>query len=445
MKREHLLIILSAAIAVAVSVGLLRWLAPQLLGFRSDQIVVQAATAVPPFYDGVFRRADYESTEFLLQDPHTSVRGHPLLLASDALGPHDLLGFRNLSVPHVADVVVIGDSQTYGNNAMIEENWPSQMADALPGLRRAIYAMATGGWGAVQYLDMAKYAATFRPRVMVVAYYTGNDSLEAFKIAYNVDRYAFLRPDSRLSARDQPKVEFPAPASEHWPVRFPDDVTTVFTPGLRLVANDRSIPAVEAGYAIVDESARLIAESAGRAGIRVVFTVIPTKEFVYAKKVEQTGVQATSAFSRLIAEEGWQIERLARTLGTVAGATYVDLVAPLQQAAAGPVALYPANENGHPVAAGYEVIGRAIAKSVEALLPRIPLGPVFVTVGKDKYLVYLVTPRGAWLVPSEQMLAANGWQPGRYPALTDRDIASLPRLGIVTEAAPERFGPASLR
>lgn len=445
MKREHLLLIASTAAAVAIALGLLRWLAPQLLGLRADWIVVQSAKEIPPFFEGVFRGADFESPEFLIQDPITSVRGHPLLPSGVGLGPHDLLGFRNHRIPNVAEVVVIGDSQTYGNNARLEENWPSRMAAALPQPGRATNAMATGGWGAVQYLDMTKYAATLRPRVLVVAYYTGNDALEAFKPAYTVARWSFLRPDARLAPGDLPAVSFPAPASEQWKVRFADGVETVFTPRLRLATNDRGVAAVEAGYAIMGETARLIADSSQRASVRVVFTVIPTKEFVHAVKLARSGASVPPDFTRLIAEETRQIERFVAALKALPGAVYADVIEPLQQAALGGVALYPADENGHPVAAGYEVIGRTIAAQLAPLLRQVPLGPAFVAAAANRYTLHLVTPEGVWLVPSEAALEANGWSAGRFPTVDARDIAVLPLLGVLTDVDPQRFGPAALR
>jgi len=40
---------------------------------------------------------------------------------------HDLNGFRNIEVPKKVDILVLGDSQTYGTNASLEENWPSTL------------------------------------------------------------------------------------------------------------------------------------------------------------------------------------------------------------------------------------------------------------------------------------------------------------------------------
>ena len=183
MKKEWILAIVSTGIAAAVVLGLLRLLAPQLLGAPIDMEMVQASEEVPPFFDGVFREADQAAEGFLIPDPFLHRRPKPLLF-DDAKGPTDLLGFRNRAVPSVADVVVIGDSQTWGNNATLELNWPSQLGEALGVKRPVVYGMAVGGWGAVEYLEIFPKALRLRPRVIVVALYAGNDPLDSFTRAF---------------------------------------------------------------------------------------------------------------------------------------------------------------------------------------------------------------------------------------------------------------------
>ena len=135
MKREWVLLLTSVTLTVVLALGLLRWLAPGLLGIPVDLQMVRVSEKLPPFFEGVFRIEDYQSPDFILKDPYTSVRAKPLYPEINGMGPNDILGFRNRQVPNVAEVVVIGDSQTYGNNAILEQNWPSRMADQL-GLAR---------------------------------------------------------------------------------------------------------------------------------------------------------------------------------------------------------------------------------------------------------------------------------------------------------------------
>ena len=110
--KEWFLLLASSLISLAAALLLIRWLAPGLLGIPVDLQLVQVGKKVPPFFEGVFRPEDYASKKFILQDPITGVRAHPFFPDMVIDGPTDLLGFRNRQVPNIADLIVIGDSQT---------------------------------------------------------------------------------------------------------------------------------------------------------------------------------------------------------------------------------------------------------------------------------------------------------------------------------------------
>ena len=145
MKKEYLLLVGSVAISLLLAFGIIRWQAPQLLGLPHDLKLVQIDKAVPPFFESVFRRDDFLSANYFISDPLTRVRPKPLQSETLRLGPNDLIGFRNRYIPNFADIVVIGDSQTYGNNALLEHNWPSQMRKFLESKQNETYSMAAGG------------------------------------------------------------------------------------------------------------------------------------------------------------------------------------------------------------------------------------------------------------------------------------------------------------
>ena len=148
-KRDIVVIGLNILIVLGLSLLVTKHLAPGLLGFPNDLILVREDKQVAPFYENVFAR--HGSDDYLIPDPLTLVRATPLMRRYHNAGPNDLLGFRNLSVPNSADVIFIGDSQTYGNNAPFESTDPNLVESALatsPDNR--VYSMATGGWGALQ-------------------------------------------------------------------------------------------------------------------------------------------------------------------------------------------------------------------------------------------------------------------------------------------------------
>lgn len=55
---------------------------------------------------------------------------------------HDVRGFRNAASPEAADVVAIGDSQTWGINVRQEETWPSVLKRVG---KVSVYSMSLGG------------------------------------------------------------------------------------------------------------------------------------------------------------------------------------------------------------------------------------------------------------------------------------------------------------
>ena len=440
MKKEVFLLVGSVVLTVVMVLGMVRWFAPGLLGRTTDMQLVQLDEKVPAFYDGVFRDTHEGTGDHQLKDPLTRIRNQPLQSRMSRLGPHDIMGFRNREVPIVADVVTIGDSMTYGNNVYMEQNWPHQLAthsriDAL-----SVYNMSTGGWAAVQYLDMFTKAVKFKPHVVVVAFYTGNDPLETFAMVYGNENWRWLMPDSTLSATDAPRVTYPVPESDQWPVEFQDGVTAIFTPELRLASN-QDHPAVQAGYAVMSSVAERISNQARASGVKVLFTIIPTKELVYAKKVQQEDLEAPPAFTTLVKREAENIERVAGQIRALPDTHYVDVVAPLQAAGLGPAKLYGDTINGHPEMEGYAVIGKTLSKKIDTLLPSRPRG-LYAQMSEHEFSMLLINDEGLWYFNSQDIIEQNGWPAGTVPTIDERDIVNISFQGTITSVDPARFGPA---
>ena len=444
MKNEWVLSIGVVAITLVVAIGLIRWFAPQLLGIPVDLQAVRVSKEIPPFFENVFRKEDAESREFLLKDPYTNIRARPMLIELSGVGPHDLLGFRNRNVPNIADVIAVGDSQTYGNRTVLAENWPNQLERMLIDKRSVVYSMATGGWCAVQYLNMFTNATFFRPRVIVIAFYSGNDPDESVTLAYSVDHWAPLRPDPNLDLSDKPRFPgFPVPSSEQWPVRFRSGLTTIFTPSLRLVSNDTTHATVRAGYQIMEKVAQLMAKSASEVNIQLILTIIPTKELVYSERVRREGINASVDYMRLVELERANIDHLARSFKQLQNVEYVDLLEALQKEASTNQMLYPAGTDGHPLEAGNRVIATTIASIVRKYMVQPPLGLVGIKLSSGKLLPFLATKDGLWQFATNEIAEKNGWKSGHI--VDPRDIASLPQMGMINIIDPKKFGPQALQ
>ena len=415
-RAELLLLSASVIITILLSLALIRWLAPELLGVPADLVLVKSEKKVQPFYENVFREdhrpqpaletAAEHFLDFFISDPFVKSRAKPFLADLGGAGPHDLLGFRNLAVPNKAEVIAIGDSQTYGNNAVIWKNWPHNLQLLLPqGV--SVYSMATGSWTALQYYYAFRKALYFSPGVVVIAFYTGNDSLEAYTLGIASDLWRDFLPGEDIRNLGTPDSHFPPPATEQWQVKFDDGVETVFVPKLRRSSN---LPhqAIDAGYDIMLRVAEKIAEEASSINeLEVLFTLIPTKEYVYSNKVFAGGLPIDPDYRALIDEEGQRIEEFSSALKQISSAGYVDVVTALKEAALSPAQLYPKDMNGHPLASGYNVIANALAPAVKPMVEGLPDGFYYSRSSSGSVeLVYLENSR-FWIIANPEKRPAE--------------------------------------
>jgi hypothetical protein len=142
-------------------------------------------------YDGL--QADDASTRLAHKASTTTISDDRLSLRlRGGLPGHDSAGWRNPAAPQRAEIIAIGDSQTWGINATWEETWPERLHVLS---NRSVYSMALGGYSASQYLFLAEDALRFEPKDVIVALYFGNDFFEVFYDVYRRERLRDLRRD----------------------------------------------------------------------------------------------------------------------------------------------------------------------------------------------------------------------------------------------------------
>lgn len=107
---------------------------------------------------------------------------------------HDFRGFRNAAVPREAFVVALGDSQTYGTGVSREQAWPQQVR-VMSGL--VTYNMAFGGYGPGHSVVLLDEALGLKPKVIIEAFYAGNDLYDTYSFVYNEGRLIALRSSDR--------------------------------------------------------------------------------------------------------------------------------------------------------------------------------------------------------------------------------------------------------
>jgi hypothetical protein len=379
------------------------------------EAILQIAAQVSPRLDFILstRRVGYRDDDQLVWRPHP---GHP---------DHDRNGFRNAGVPKRADILAIGDSQTYGTGVKREETWIHQLG-VLMGVQT--YNMAYGGYGPLHGRVLLEEALDLKPRVVVEAMYTGNDLYECYALVY-VDRRL---PDSRttdettlsaiamaesahpgapelpgLRAVDPPERGLRKTLSRHvklyafasacrrairnvtntdnqadllsaqdWSIvrdraaARPDDFyvveidsfRTILTPRYRLAVLNPQDPRVEEGLRLSLEAIRYMHDRVLESGARFLVLLIPTKELVFKDLLAAHGAVPESLRELAEAEEA-VTERIKQFLDGE-GIEHVDALPSLRSCIHEGKQPYKITHDGHPNVTGHLAIAKGVQRAL---------------------------------------------------------------------------------
>ena len=389
------------------------------------------------FY-GVLLGVAFAGMEGALRISMALIPGNPLVETSLAipdsrlgqrLNPsypgHDQNGFRNVGALRKADLVVLGDSQTYGYGIPLDGLWP-QLVGELVGMRA--YNMGVPGYGPVQSLLLLENALDLGPAVVVEAFYSGNDLYDSFRTAYylndlgdlksvekrkladiiewetrqslsaliaEVYNYRAQTGDSGTLARTKrwlnahvmiyrllrtvrDRVVSRPEKSKTWDdiradaERYPEDLliggsgvpATIFTPRYRLAAIDLKDPRIEEGLNVSLRAMERMSRRVAEKGGCFAVVMIPTKEFVYGflGDIPASRAPSRTKFLRLLEQER---EMWYRTRGylTQRGIPHVDVGPALSRQVRYGEAVYPTCEDGHPTVAGHRAIAQHVTHS----------------------------------------------------------------------------------
>ena len=167
---------------------------------------------------------------------------------------------------------------------------------------------------------------------------------------------------------------------------------------------------------------------------------MPPKELAYAEKVKQENLAPPESYTTLVEGERRHIDMLEAAIKGLPGVEYVDVVTKLQQAVLGPVPLYPSSIDGHPVFAGYQVIGNTIADHVSGFIDKQADGLLALEVAEG-HRIYLLRDNGLRMFESLDFILQNGWTEENVKVVKSRDIAGYPFLGNISEVDPGKYGP----
>lgn len=363
----------------------------------------------------------------LLPDPQIRPITEDALLMSVAVpdtADYDANGWRNAQVLSEADIVAIGDSQTWGFNASLDETWWSVMGQQLD---QTVYSLALGGYGTIQYQQLITDALALNPHTIIIGNYAGNDLYDAYRVVYGLDYYADQRrlpddpetsqqfrreinntqdalfrveeqlhdryftptwgetlqsqtylgqflsarglfPDALL-ARPTLNDAFEQIAAEvetldqRIPIYLGENHLTLMVPRYRLYGLDQRDARIQEGMRLTQAALRQIQAQTAAAGVDVLMLIIPTKEMIYADAIETQYGELSEDYQQLVAGERWYRDELI-SLFESNDIAYVDALPPLR-AAAPDMALFPPTSDSHYLPAGYRIIGEAVAAHLQ--------------------------------------------------------------------------------
>ena len=333
---------------------------------------------------------------------------------------HDSRGYRNKYVPERADIVTLGDSQTYGESTPATYSWPS-MLGSLTG--KETYNMGISGYGPAEYFYLlGNGALEFKPDVVVVGFYLGNDLADTYTAVYTVEHWHYLRKPPGVGhgygGDDEARADDTPPAEEPTPVKKPlayelkrrvygaagwfaensvlyrvvtasylgdrmrqkmmldrgEKITmleareygihTGFTPVRRLEALDMDKENIREGLALALGFLGHMNRLAEENGIRFLVVILPTKESVFGEFIEgNTALRYSGEIDRLLRNER-RVSEEAESYFKEHGIPYLDLLAPLREAALREE-IYPNNYSGHFNGNGNRVIAESIKRRLD--------------------------------------------------------------------------------
>jgi len=347
----------------------------------------------------VFDRVDYLSPT-LVRDDVLGIR-----LPGNS-GGHDGWGFRNPKVPERAEIVALGDSHTYGNCARMREAWPLVLGK-LTG--KNVYNLGMGGYGPNQYHHLLKTKALgLKPRTIVCGLYMGDDFDNAYRITYGLDHWSSLRrgglqgvdPDiweketsgkpglqkrtriwlsensvlyrlvvhgilMNAKARYQMKNAAHLYTSVATLILPEKKVEEAFLPRGVLRGLNQEDSNVQEGMRLTFHLLREMNAICASNQIEFVVAIIPTKETVFARYLENNAQVAMSdILQKVIVNERLARQRLFEVLKEE-GIRFVDVLPALEKASEGEKLYTPGASDMHPGRNGYRIIAEAISKVVK--------------------------------------------------------------------------------
>ncbi len=313
---------------------------------------------------------DYLSP-YLVADPVLGIRIEP-----HSAG-HDAWGFRNRAVPARADIVAIGDSQTYGVSVRANDAWPAQLERMIA---KKVYNLALGGYSPVQYHHLlGEKALKLNPSRVIVGLYYGNDLVGAYTSVNQVQMLIKQKTSKRVGRRVKDWLAhhsifyrmatysldgagfFRKNDSDNQDIAVLENgsVHAGFTPMKRWQGLNLEDFKVREGLQICLDRLRAMQGLCRERGVKFSVLLIPTKECVFADYIYRNrNLKRSEVIDRVIEHEQ-EADRIVKEYLTKNGIHYVEVLKALRSAVRNGK-IYPSSDDGHPLPEGHRIIASAL-------------------------------------------------------------------------------------
>ncbi|MCX6639536.1 MAG: hypothetical protein NTW14_03520 [bacterium] len=318
-------------------------------------------------------------------------------------GAHDTWGFKNKKIPEKADIITMGDSQTYNSGSSLTDNcWPMDLGKVL---HRDVYNLSLAGYGLVQYYYLFNtYALKLHPDQIFLGLYLGNDFKNCYDMAYGYDYWKDLRDSSYTADEASHRKSRQIVESNQqgnvgslgfWlrshsvsyrlaskyihmllsakrsnqPLSYFENtqkhIKTIFKLETRLRECNYEDSTIHEGGRIGLKLIDRMNRECQSKGIKFTVVLIPTKELVYEPYLNW----GDQLHDKNVADQIISSERKWRSMTLdffqKEQIKYFDVLEDMRQALK-TKRIYPNTGNDHPIATGYQVIAESVARQLSA-------------------------------------------------------------------------------
>ena len=320
-------------------------------------------------------------------------------------GQNDTRGFKNRMALEHAEIVTLGDSQTYGpliGPDGVDSSWPAELGRIAS---TTVYNMGVWGYGPGQYSVLLDQALLLHPKAVIVGLWSGNDIFDAYDLVYHHDAWIPMRNPNFANSRpqtveDSKQLHTPlrdvrqwirdrsilyktlgdrtriwreeaglasprTVGTRDWSTTNPDasliydarpELRTLFWAGHRVAGVDVNDPNVLEGLRLTKEFLTDMDVRAKAGGAKLIVIIYPSKMSAYDELVRAANL-SNSSFIKIVKDEAWLKEEIF-TICKGHDIACVDALPMFQTELGTGKKMYKENWDEHSPPLGYEVYAK---------------------------------------------------------------------------------------